>query len=290
VDLRGAKDCSNPGLLLDVADIASPSTASSPHLPGVHRPFQVWAPLNPRGAGPAWIRYLKPRRVRLVLLCFLSSSLLLVWFPALDLQISRWFFGDGGFFLADQWWSVLLHESVGYVIGLSLATVMGLYVFNSLSRRNLGGIDGRKVLYLLVVLILGAGLVVNVALKQTFGRARPRNVVEFGGTQRFTPAFVVSGECATNCSFSSGDGAGAFFCLAIAWGLSRKRAILVAALGFGGIVSLSRIAVGAHFFSDSVVSFFVMVIVTDAMYFFMLGPGRELGRRALAVNALHGDR
>ena len=60
------------------------------------------------------------------------------------------------------------------------------------------------------MLVLGAGLVVNGILKDDFGRARPRDIEAFGGSSQFTPAFVVSHECDRNCSFSSGDGAGAF--------------------------------------------------------------------------------
>jgi membrane-associated phospholipid phosphatase len=40
-------------------------------------------------------------------------------------------------------------------------------------------------------------------------------------------------------------------------------------------VSWSRIASGAHFFSDTVVSFFVMLIVTDVLYYYMIVPEAE---------------
>ncbi len=230
--------------------------------------------------------YLKQPRARLLLLCFLASSLLLAAFPALDLRISRLFFDGTGFHLADQWWVRLLQGSVGYAVGLSLSSVVILYAFNRKSRRQVCGVAGRTVIYLVLVLVLGAGLIVNVLLKDTFGRARPRNIEEFGGGQHFTGAFVVAGECSTNCSFSSGDGAGAFFLLAMAWALSRRRAVLLAALGFGGLVSFSRVASGAHFLSDIVVSFFVMLILTDALRCYILLPGPGLTReRALPDGA-----
>lgn len=222
------------------------------------------------------MNYLKLPRVQRVLLLFLTASLLLAWFPSLDLRVSSLFHRGSGFYLAASWWTVLLHECVGYFIGISLAAVVGIYAFNRFSRRNVCRVDGKVVAYLFVVLILGAGLIVNLVFKNNFGRARPRNVTEFGGLQRFTPVFVVSDQCATNCSFSSGDTAGAFFSLALALALSRRRAVLVAAMGFGGLVSLSRIASGAHFFSDTVVSFFVMWIVADVMYFYMLQPRPEI--------------
>lgn len=219
----------------------------------------------------ALMRYLKLTRARIILACFLISSLLLVQYPGIDISISKMFF-DNGFFAELPWWAAICRGAVTSFLLLTMAGLLGIYAFNSIAKREVGGIDGRKVLYLSLVLVLGAGLIVNVIFKDNFGRARPRHMVEFGGSKLFTPAFVVSRECRNNCSFSSGEGAGAFFSLALALALSRKRSLLLAAFGFGSLVSLSRIAAGAHFFSDTVVSFFVMLIVTDVLYYYLLVP------------------
>lgn len=214
--------------------------------------------------------YLKLRRTRHVLSLFLTSALLLAWFPAFDLRVSSLFHRDGRFHLARSWWATTLHESVGYFVCLAVATVVAVYVFNRVSGRDVGKVTGMTVSYLLLVLALGAGLIVNVILKDGFGRARPRNVIEFGGSQQFSPAFQISAACGSNCSFASGDSSGALFSFALALALSRKRAPIVAAAVYGGLVSFSRIASGAHFLSDIVVSFFVMWITADALYYFML--------------------
>ena len=161
--------------------------------------------------------------------------------------------------------------------------VIALYVCNRLSKRNWCGIDGKRVLYLFIVLALGAGVIVNVLLKDNFGRARPRDIAEFGGTKVFTPAFVVSRECDKNCSFSSGEGAAGFFALALALALNRRRATLAAAFAVGCVVSYWRVASGAHFLSDTLVSFFVMLIVADVAYYYVVrrdpsrNPQRENG-------------
>jgi len=218
--------------------------------------------------------YLKAPRTQLILLCFLISSLLLVAFPKIDILISGMFF-DHGFHLAGQSWPRFVHDSVGGFIVVSMASILGAYAFNRLWKRNVFGIDGKRVLYLFLVLILGAGLIVNVILKDNFGRVRPRDVEEFGGSRHFTPAFVIASGCKSNCSFSSGDAAGAFFSLALSLALTRRRTITAAAVGFGVVVSFSRIAIGAHFLSDTVVSFFVMLIVADALHFYMFQPAHE---------------
>ncbi|MBC8027935.1 MAG: phosphatase PAP2 family protein, partial [Steroidobacteraceae bacterium] len=168
--------------------------------------------------------YLRLTRGWVILASFAASSILLAAFPAIDIQVSGLFFFDGGFQLSNEWWAVFLHDSLPWFLGSSMALVVALYAWNRLSRRNLWGVDGKRVFYLFIVLALGAGVIVNVVLKDNFGRARPRDIAEFGGSKQFTPAFVVSRECDKNCSFSSGEGAGGFFALALALALSRRRA------------------------------------------------------------------
>lgn len=216
--------------------------------------------------------YLELPRARRVLLLLLTTAILFASFPALDLRVSRLFHRDDGFPLARSWWAGALHESVGWFVCAALATVLGVYLFNRLTGGSVGKINGRTVIYLLLVLSLGAGLIVNVILKDGFGRARPRNAVEFGGSQQFTAAFQLSAQCAANCSFASGDASGAFFSLAFALALGRRRAAFVAAGVYGALVSFSRIAAGAHFLSDTIVSLFVMWITADVLHFYLLQP------------------
>lgn len=224
--------------------------------------------------------YLKSKHGLLILVCFLLSVLLFAAFPRLDLIVSGYFY-DHGFHIRDQWWQVALRDGVEYFLIGSLALVTGIYLFNRVRRRNLGGICGKKVCYLFLVLFIGAGLIVNLGFKDNFGRARPRNVTEFGGARQFTPPFVISGECRKNCSFSSGEGAAGFFALALALALTRKRRWFVAAFVFGVVVSIGRIVAGAHFLSDAVVSFFVMLVVADVLYHYMLLSRKERGDDAM---------
>lgn len=215
--------------------------------------------------------YLKLPRARLILGCFMIVSLVLLAFPSIDIAISRMFF-NGRFHLQGQWWEQALHHGVGPFLYASISLLLAIYAFNRIAKAELWGIDGKKVMYLLLVLGLGAGFLVNAVLKENSGRARPRDIQEFGGSKLFTPAFVISQECKTNCSFVSGDTAGAFFSLSLAMAFGRKRAMFLASLLFGGAVSVSRMASGAHFFSDTVVSFFVMLIVADVLYHYILVP------------------
>ncbi len=213
-------------------------------------------------------KYLELSRTRSIVAVFAVAAAIFVIFPGVDLGISDFFFDDG-FTMANQGWARILHRSVPWFIVVTISSVAGVFAFNKLTGRNVGGITGRKVVYLLLVLALGAGFVVNGALKDGFGRARPRDIEEFGGSQQFTPAFAVSPACHTNCSFSSGDSSGAFFSLAFAIAFTKRRSIAVASVGYGVLVSVARIAAGAHFLSDTVVSAFVMLLVSDALHYRM---------------------
>jgi lipid A 4'-phosphatase len=238
--------------------------------------------------------YLKLRRSQVILAAFAAFAVLSTAFPGVDIAISSLFY-DGRTFLRDQWWQKLLQASLGYFIPLSVAAVALIYVCNRLLRLNICRVDARRVLYVVLVLAIGCGFIVNFGLKDHFQRARPRDVVEFGGTKVFTPAFQVGNQCKTNCSFSSGDAAGGFYCLALAMALSRRRAAFVAGLGVGAVMSFARISSGAHFFSDTVTSFFVMLIVADVLFFYMVAsrpvpdqipvPAGALRPAALTVDA-----
>jgi lipid A 4'-phosphatase len=219
--------------------------------------------------GPILMRYLSLKRSQLILACFAVSCLLLFAIPSIDIGVSRYFYQHGGFD-GRSWWQTVMHEGMAWFLVSSMVGVVGVYLYNRLTKQTVLGIDGRKVVYLFLVLILGAGLIVNLALKDNFGRARPRDIAEFGGPQSFTPPFVVSANCTKNCSFASGEGAGGFFALALAAALSRRRSALVLAMAFGTLVSVCRIASGAHFLSDTVVSFFVMLVLTDVLYYFVV--------------------
>jgi lipid A 4'-phosphatase len=217
--------------------------------------------------------YLRLRRTRVIVGAFLLFALLISVFPKVDIEISSLFFDGSSFW--NEWWQKLLKEALGYLVAMSLAAVVIIYACNRLLKRNICGVDGRRVVFVLLVAGIGAGLIVNVALKDHLGRARPRHIEEFGGTKQFTPLFVPSQECRVNCSFSSGDAAGAFLSLAVVRALTRRRRYYVAAIAFGALVSLSRVAAGAHFFSDTVVSFFVMLIVTDVFWYYVVPTQRQ---------------
>jgi lipid A 4'-phosphatase len=119
-------------------------------------------------------------------------------------------------------------------------------------RRPTSELSTRACLFLLLGLILLPGMLTN-AVKKHWGRARPFDIMEFGGKARFTPAFVVADQCRVNCSFYSGDAAFGFYLHAFGYVAAtrrKRRQRFWAGLGFGFLAGLNRIMMGAHFVSD----------------------------------------
>jgi membrane-associated PAP2 superfamily phosphatase len=129
-------------------------------------------------------------------------------------------------------------------------------------------IKAEAVLFLIGTLAVGPGLITNTFLKDHWGRARPIDVTEFGGTSRFTPWWDPRGDCPTNCSFIAGEPAGAFWTMAPAALAPPQWRLLAygAALAFGSAVGVLRIAGGGHFFTDVVFAAVFMYLVICAAY------------------------
>ena len=132
-------------------------------------------------------------------------------------------------------------------------------------------IPGRAAVFLLVTIILSAGILTNLTFKSYWGRPRPVMVTEFNGPWQFVPWWDPRGECGKNCSFFSGEGATAFWTIAPAalappaW---RPLAYAAATL-FGVTTSVLRMAFGGHFFTDVAAAGLVSFLVIWFAYAFI---------------------
>ncbi len=137
-----------------------------------------------------------------------------------------------------------------YVIGCAVAGVL-VALAVSMRKRWLA-LDQARCWFLIAVLAVGPGLVANTIFKDNWGRARPRDVVELGGTRQFTPPLLLVTECKRNCSFISGE-ASSMFALFFAPALllpGLRLTLLGTAMVFGIGAGLVRMMQGAHFLSD----------------------------------------
>lgn len=186
--------------------------------------------------------------------------------PELDLAASRVFAPEGRFWL-------FAHPSVDWLrqismwptvaIGVaSLVAVLLKIIFPS-SRMIL---PPRMAVFCLASVVLGPILVTNLVLKEHWERARPVHVQAFGGPWDFTPWWKPGdgAQCRSNCSFVSGEAAGAAFLVAPALlAPPQFRAAALAAAGvYTVVISGLRVAYGGHFLSDVILgALFTFLIV-----------------------------
>jgi len=142
---------------------------------------------------------------------------------------------------------------------------------------GLVGLAQARWCFLAAMLAIGPGLVANVILKDNWGRARPRHVVEFGGTKQFTPALLPARECVRNCSFVSGEASSAFApFFAAALLLPQLRiALLAGGLLSGLAAGLIRMSQGGHFLSDVLFAGIFMALTASALHILFIGLWRE---------------
>lgn len=183
--------------------------------------------------------------------------------PGIDLAVSAFFHEPGnGFPLGHSAWAQLFYQGSPLLVRLWVV-ILVTAALASLWQRFRG--LRRPALFLLAVLAVGPGLVVTV-LKDHWDRARPHQIVEFGGDKQFTPAWVIADQCEDNCSFVSGHASGAFSLLALAWVFPRRRRFwLAAGLLWGAHMGLVRMAQGGHFLSDVVFAGFVVYFSADLL-------------------------
>ena len=187
-------------------------------------------------------------------------------YPDIDLKVSSLFYSDG-FYLKDTLFARFIYRATMVAVALFAVSTLFLLSVELITKRE--WVKKSVLIYLLLVLAIGPGLIVNEILKNHFGRARPSHIVEFGGDKKFTPAMVVTNQCEKNCSFSSGHAAAAFYFIALSFVAKTKRVKRVLfwlAILWGSLVGFVRIIQGGHFLSDVYCSFFVVYLTSYLLY------------------------
>jgi lipid A 4'-phosphatase len=163
------------------------------------------------------------------------------------------------------------------VTGIGLAVLLVASIAHRIFRHSyLWILDWRAIVYIVAVIGLGPGLIVNGVLKEHWGRARPSHTVDFGGDKTYSPPLVVSDQCESNCSFVSGDAAWGFAFVAFGFlGRTRQQRLLgfAGGLTFGAAMGLLRIAQGGHYLSDIFYSGVITVGVAWLLYDLLIRRG-----------------
>ncbi len=191
------------------------------------------------------------RMLTVIVRAIVVVSFIFIAIPGMDLMVSRSVAENGAFVLAEDPLLLALRE-VGLwmpkLIVWSMVVVIGLLV---VLPKRYAICPLHKPLFVLASFAAGPGLIVET-LKPLFGRARPRNLVEFGGTADFTPVWQFADECSRNCSFPSGEAAGAAATLSILVFVpaQHRRMAALILMPLLAMIAFNRVLFGGHFLSD----------------------------------------
>ncbi|HUL57767.1 MAG TPA: phosphatase PAP2 family protein [Anaeromyxobacteraceae bacterium] len=210
------------------------------------------------------------RREAIAVALLLAGATAVFWTTRLDLAAADAFReGCCSWPLAERPpWSAVYRYGV-FAGVLLAAAALGAYTLSYWYPRALLGWR-RPALFLVLVVALGPGLLVNVAFKDHYGRPRPREVQELGGREPFLPVWV-KGDDAQAKSFPCGHCSMGFYLSTPYLVLRRRRrktaaAFLLAGVGWGALLGVARMMAGGHFLSDVVWSGGMVWIVALALY------------------------
>ena len=192
----------------------------------------------------------------------LLTALVPTLWTSLDLQAAAIFAGPQAWLHAVGWWWVeWINAYVPTVFRWCLVAALLAWIAASLNAR--WQTWRLPLLFVFVAGVLGPGAVVNWGFKDNWQRARPYQVENFGGTQKFSRAAVMTNQCDANCSFVSGHVACGVFLVSLGL-VHRRRQRTWAALGVlsGLVIGFARMADVAHWLSDVLWAFPITLAVS----------------------------
>ena len=210
------------------------------------------------------------------LLCFAAVTIIFFLFDSADIFVSKSFYMvETGFYFQYSLFSILLRKVfiLVYVLAIIVACIGTLYAV--VYRKIIAELTCLKWIFVLLCLVIGPGLVSNLLFKNHWGRARPVQIEQFGGTKLFTPPLIITDQCQSrNCSFVSGEAStiySLFFALGFAATGVYRRNLHTIGILIGSTAGIVRILQGSHFLSDVVYAGIFMWLTTVLLWWGIFG-------------------
>lgn len=217
-----------------------------------------------------------PAPIRVLIVAALAMLPFVVW-PGLDLAVS-------GLFHHKDWMGSPVSEALRFALwrlsGLVLFAAFVLWLVALVKKRDILRAPARFWGMIVLLYALGPGLLVDTILKRHWGRARPADVTEFGGSLTFTPPWWPSDQCLSNCSFVSGEVAGSTataIAILLILGLWRDRlsplavrSVAAVAVLLPVISAVQRMTSGRHFLSDTLFAALFTLLIASLLHLVLI--------------------
>lgn len=209
----------------------------------------------------------------------ISLVTLVFWITNLDIRIASYFYHpelDNPWIVGSQPVWQFFYDLIPVLSAVTLFGTLLIIVATTISKRRLS--LRLPALYIFCCLLLGPGLIVNTLFKDNWGRERPRNVIELGGSEAYTPPlkYNFNGD---GRSFPSGHSSVGFFLISFYFLWKRRNKTLANIALFSTIVvgvgtGFARMAAGGHFLSDVLWSA-IITFSTSYLLYLLMKPGLE---------------
>lgn len=214
------------------------------------------------------------KKIGLILVIYLLLMLAVI-FSGFDFLIPRLLYNPA---LVPPWpnfdaplWNFLYHYGPVLPLGIGILSLIGIF-FKKLKNYR------RYFIFIVLTIIIGPGIIVQ-SFKNTWGRPRPGEIVEFGGPYQyhtvFNPNFKLIGNPDDGKSFPSGHSSIGFSLIVFYFIFKNKNkkiaySSLFFSIFFGCIMGTTRMIQGGHFVSDVMTSFFIVYFVCEVLNFIIL--------------------
>ena len=204
----------------------------------------------------------------LIVLILMAITCLIFWLSDLDIQLAALFYfpdNHDDVWPIKQWPIVKVMFDYAFEFLVSLG-VIAMMIFIAGFFTRYCRTWRYKSLYLVLLIALGPGLVVNLIVKDHWGRPRPVHIKEFGGQYDYIPPAkigstpdksFVCGHCSVGYAFF------ALYFLA----QNHKLFYFLLTLIFAWTMGFTRMAAGGHFLSDILWSGYLVFLVAYGLYY-----------------------
>lgn len=205
----------------------------------------------------------------LILLILIGVTTPIFWLTDLDRQVAALFYrsGNGG---GKAWpwqhgWLLghLFRYATVFTVSMGIAALLVAlsgYAWPTFKRWQ------KPALFIVLVITLGPGLVVNLVFKDHWGRPRPVHITEFGGQYAYVPPLKIANT--PDKSFPCGHCSVGFMFFALYFlSLKRKALYFMLTMLFALLMAVTRMTAGGHFISDILWSGYLVFLVTWLIYY-----------------------